>query len=215
MHASTRLIMDRRISTKMSRQLRTVWQASTTRHASSLSTGTAHKGSEVSTQVKIQRIQVRRAWRPCGGSSSTYPSVMISVTENISHGKAKMCRSTITHVPHSCSDCQWLWQAHVKGIVCKLTWQSMGTYQTITNNPCPHTDAELLELSTQSSFSRNSQIKCFRTRVDMDIFSYVELVPKVCPRLSVTFCTQNFTEGMTLELRYILKFTDMLMTDYE
>jgi hypothetical protein len=27
--------------------------------------------------------------------------------ENISHSSAKMCRSTIMHVPHSCFDCQW------------------------------------------------------------------------------------------------------------
>jgi hypothetical protein len=36
-----------------------------------------HKGFQVSPQVKIQRIQIWRAWRPCSGSSSTYPSVMI------------------------------------------------------------------------------------------------------------------------------------------
>jgi hypothetical protein len=39
-------------------------------------------------------------------------------------------------------------------------------------------------------FSCNSQIKCFRTHADMDIylFWYAELVPKVCPHLSVTTC---------------------------
>jgi hypothetical protein len=29
------------------------------------------------------------------------------LTENISHSTAKMCRNTIMHVPHSCSQCQW------------------------------------------------------------------------------------------------------------
>jgi hypothetical protein len=38
-------------------------------------------------------------------------------------------------------------------------------------------------MHVQYSFSYNSQIKCFRSRVAMDIFLfwYVELVPKVCP----------------------------------
>jgi hypothetical protein len=40
-------------------------------------------------------------------ASSTYPSVLIGVIENISHSAAKICRSIIMHVPHSCSDCQW------------------------------------------------------------------------------------------------------------
>jgi hypothetical protein len=54
-----------------------------------------HKCVQVSSQVKIQRIQIwRGAWRPCSGSCSTYPSVMTGVTENISHSTAKMCRST-------------------------------------------------------------------------------------------------------------------------
>jgi hypothetical protein len=94
-----------------------------------------YKGFSVSPQVKIQRIQIWGAWRPCSGSSTTYPSVMIGVIENISHSAAKTCRSTIMH-----------------------------------------------------SFSYNSQVKCFRTHVDTDIFSLfwcMELVPIVCPHLSV------------------------------
>jgi hypothetical protein len=39
--------------------------------------------------LKIQRIQVRRAWRPCSGSSSAYPSTMTCVIENISHTTPK------------------------------------------------------------------------------------------------------------------------------
>jgi hypothetical protein len=62
-----------------------------------------HEGIWVSSQVKIQRIQVRRAWRPCSGSSSTYLSVMIGVIENISRSTAEMCRSTIMHVQYSFS----------------------------------------------------------------------------------------------------------------
>jgi hypothetical protein len=38
-----------------------------------------HKGFQVSPQVTIQGIQIWRAWRPCSGSSSTCPSVMICV----------------------------------------------------------------------------------------------------------------------------------------
>jgi hypothetical protein len=48
-------------------------------------------------------------------------------------------------------------------------WQNMWAYQTIT---CAHINAELLLVSTQYSFSYNSQIKCFWTHVDTDIFSY-------------------------------------------
>jgi hypothetical protein len=36
-----------------------------------------------------------------------FPSVMTGVIENISHSTAKMCRSTIMHVPYSFSDCPW------------------------------------------------------------------------------------------------------------
>jgi hypothetical protein len=36
-----------------------------------------------------------------------YPSLMVGVTENISHSADKMCRSAIMHVPHSCSHCKW------------------------------------------------------------------------------------------------------------
>jgi hypothetical protein len=39
-------------------------------------------------------------------SSSTYPSFMISITENISHNTAKTFRGIIMCVPHSCFDCQ-------------------------------------------------------------------------------------------------------------
>jgi hypothetical protein len=35
------------------------------------------------------------------------PVAMIGVIENISHSTDKMCHSTIMHVAHSCSDCQW------------------------------------------------------------------------------------------------------------
>jgi hypothetical protein len=49
-----------------------------------------HKGFLVSPQVKIQTIQIWRAWKPCSGSSSIYVMVMLGVIENISHSKAKM-----------------------------------------------------------------------------------------------------------------------------
>jgi hypothetical protein len=66
-----------------------------------------HKGFWESPQIKIQRIQIWPAWRPCSRPSSTCPSVMLGVAVNISHCTAKICRSTIMHVPHSCSDFQW------------------------------------------------------------------------------------------------------------
>jgi hypothetical protein len=41
-----------------------------------------------------------------------------------------------------------------------------------------------------NSFSYNSQTKYFNTFVDMDFFLFwcVELVPKICPHLSLTAC---------------------------
>jgi hypothetical protein len=69
--------------------------------------GCVHKGFQVSPQVQIHGIQVWLAWRPCSGSSSSYPSVMKRVFENTWHSSAKMWPSTIMHAPHSCSDCQW------------------------------------------------------------------------------------------------------------
>jgi hypothetical protein len=90
--------MDCRISWNIPGQLQIVWQASIVRwSASSLSTGAAHT-REVSSQVKIQRIQIWREWRPCSWSFSTYPSVMIDVTENLSPSTATTCWSTIVHV---------------------------------------------------------------------------------------------------------------------
>jgi hypothetical protein len=61
-----------------------------------------HKGFQVSPQLKMQRIQNWRAWRSRNGPSSTCPSVMIGVTENISHSTAKMCQNTIMHVQYYC-----------------------------------------------------------------------------------------------------------------
>jgi hypothetical protein len=105
-----------------------------------------------SLQVKIQRVQIWRAWRPCSGSFSTYPSVTISVIENISHSTAKMCRSTTMHVPRSCSDCQWYISVLV---ACKPMWAS----RTVTNNPSPHNNAELLLVSTTYFSAITRQIK--------------------------------------------------------
>jgi hypothetical protein len=66
-----------------------------------------HKDISVFSRVKMQRFQIWRAWKPCRGSSSTFPSVIICVTENISHSTSKMCRGDIMHVPHSWYDWQW------------------------------------------------------------------------------------------------------------
>jgi hypothetical protein len=71
-----------------------------------------HTGFYVSPQVKILRIQIwRGAWRPCSGSSSTYPSVMTGVTENISHSTEPRHACTtfvlwlpVVHVPVALAD---------------------------------------------------------------------------------------------------------------
>jgi hypothetical protein len=50
-------------------------------------------------------------------------------------------------------------------------WQNMWACQTVTSNPCPHINAELLLVSMQYSFNHNSQIKCSQMHDDMDILS--------------------------------------------
>jgi hypothetical protein len=55
--------------------------------ASSLSRGALYTRAFMCPHRYIFR-EVWRAWRPCSGFSSTYPSVMINVTENISHSTA-------------------------------------------------------------------------------------------------------------------------------
>jgi hypothetical protein len=62
----------------------------------------------------------------------------------------------------------------------------MWAYQTITNDPWPRINSELLLVSAQYSFSYNSQIKCFRTHVYIDTFSYVGIW-KSCPKFVRTF----------------------------
>jgi hypothetical protein len=56
------------------------------------------KNPEDSSQASVEAMQF---------VPSAYPPAMIAVTENISHSTAKLCLSTIMHVPHPCSDCQW------------------------------------------------------------------------------------------------------------
>jgi hypothetical protein len=53
-------------------------------------------------------------------------------------------------------------------VACKPVWQNMQAYQTMTNNPRPHINAEPMLVCTQYSFSCNSQIECLLTHVDMD-----------------------------------------------
>lgn len=52
--------------------------------------GCIHKGFSVFPQVKIQRIQIWQVRKPCSGSSSAYPLVMIGVIENTSHRTSRM-----------------------------------------------------------------------------------------------------------------------------
>jgi hypothetical protein len=129
----------------------------------SLSTGAAYIRVFflVSSQVKIQRIQIwRGAWRPCSGSSCTYPAVITGVIENISHSTAK-CVGTPSHMYHihaltpAGTSASRFTRISVV-VTCKSMWQNMRAYQTVTNNPCPHIDAKLLLVSTQHSFIYNS-----------------------------------------------------------
>jgi hypothetical protein len=68
-------------------------------------------------------------------------------------GPPLTARSAITHVPHSCCDCQWR--------------RNLGS--GCLQADVAHVTAELLLVCTQHSFGYNSQIKCLRTHVNMDI----------------------------------------------
>jgi hypothetical protein len=75
-------------------------------------------------------------------------------------------------------------------------WQNMRAYRTVANNPCPHINAELL-LMYSSCY--NSQIKCYRTHADMDVFSCFG-VWNSCPKF-----------GRTLQKQCIVKPDDSCM----
>jgi hypothetical protein len=109
MRSSSRLIMDRRIRSEKPGYLRIVWQTFLMQRwsDSSLSTGTAYTRDLCVRTCKNPQNTKAASVEPTPGSSSTYPSAMLGVIENTSHSTAKMCRNTIMHVPHSCSDCQW------------------------------------------------------------------------------------------------------------
>jgi hypothetical protein len=79
-----------------------------------------HKRFQAPPQLKIQIW--RGARRPCNGSSSTYPSVMIAVTENISHSAADMCRSTVMHVQCSFSHNSQMKYFRTRGDLDILYW---------------------------------------------------------------------------------------------
>jgi hypothetical protein len=73
-------------------------------------------------------------------------------------------------------------------VACKPMWQNLRAYQTITNNPCPHINAELLLVSIQYSSTINHNLHASGHVLIgyFFLFWYVELVLKVCPHLSVT-----------------------------
>jgi hypothetical protein len=75
---------------------------------------------------KTLRIQIRRAWRPCSGSSSTYPPVMIlgtSRTARLQCARAPSCMyriralTPVVHLPVPLAD-------HVV-VACKPMWQKI------------------------------------------------------------------------------------------
>jgi hypothetical protein len=98
---------------------------------------------------------VWRAWRPCSGSSSTYPSTMIDVTENISHGEAKMCAapSCMYHIraltgSGTCSTSfgrprQWLPVSRC-GKICRPTTLSLAIPAHILMLNCCHYTLKIL-----------------------------------------------------------------------
>jgi hypothetical protein len=69
-------------------------------------------------------------------------------------------------------------------------------------------------MHVQYSLNYNTQIKYFRTYVDIFLFWYVELMPKFRPQLSFTFCiatTENLDQSneytyiqFTHEILYLL-----------
>jgi hypothetical protein len=179
---------------------RIVWQASTMRwwSASSLSTGAAYTRVLCVPTGKIQRIPFWRVWRPFSWSPSTYPSVTIGVTENISHSTTKMCRNTITRVSRSCSDCQWYTSSSSFGWSCKRKsreWLPVSrcgkTCGSTKQSPTIPAHTLMLNrcwclLSILSAIGM-SQIKCFRTHVNMDMCVCVLGYVTRAQSLSATF----------------------------
>jgi hypothetical protein len=100
MHASTHHLVHN-ICSKTPGQLRLVWHASTVRWSVTWF-------SVTDAYIRVLGVPAgpRVTWGSCNGTSSTYPSVMIGVTENISYSTAKTSRSTTMNVPYSCSNCQ-------------------------------------------------------------------------------------------------------------
>jgi hypothetical protein len=106
---------------------------------------------------------------------------MICDTVDISHTAAKMWRSAIMHEPHHALPLLHIPVAltdHVRGISvmvdCKLMWQNVWTYKTITKHTCTHINAEMLY-----SLSSNSETVSWRMLVwTLFLFWFVELVPK-------------------------------------
>jgi hypothetical protein len=73
--------------------------------------------------------------------------------------------------------------------ICERTWRSM--MRRVEACIESHGGGDFEHLFQNYSFSYNSQIKSFRTEVDMDIFfpfCYMELVPKLPLYISVPLC---------------------------
>jgi hypothetical protein len=66
-----------------------------------------NKGFQVYPNIETQRIQVRWAWGPHSGPSSTYPSVTVRDVQDASGDNSKMCWRTIMHEKRAFSDRHW------------------------------------------------------------------------------------------------------------
>jgi hypothetical protein len=125
------------------------------------------------------------AWRQCSGSSSTYPSVMIGVIENISHNMAKICWSTVTHVPHLCSVSGTSFSSF--GRSCKRKSQLWLSVSWCGKTCGPTKQSPTVPDHTlMLNCCYNSQIKCFWTYVGMEIFSRFRMW-NWCPKFVCTF----------------------------
>jgi hypothetical protein len=61
----------------------------------------------------------------------------------------------VVHLPVALANHVW---GSLGSCCCKSMWQNIQAYHTITKNPIPHINAELLSVSTQCAFRYSSQI---------------------------------------------------------
>jgi hypothetical protein len=149
-----------------------------------------HKDCEVFPQINIQRIQIWRAWRPGSGSSSTYPSATIRVI-----GTSRTARLKWPGVPCGCTTfVLWLPVVHL------IVTSAVHVSGNLSSGCLQADEAKHVGLPKSHQHWTGHQKKLSAITHKLNVsghmliwtlfscFSYLELVPTVCPHLSVSPC---------------------------